>query len=34
MLFSRKLIPFTFEGISKHATGKIRIRTITFPVKE
>jgi hypothetical protein len=34
MLFSRKLIPITFERISEHPTGKIRIGTITFPIKE
>jgi hypothetical protein len=33
-LFGGKLIPSTFERISKHSTGEFRARAITFPIKE
>ena len=34
MLLCRKLIAVTFERISEYATGKIRVRAITLPIKE
>jgi hypothetical protein len=34
MLFCGKLIVFTLERISKYPAGEIRVRAITFPIKE
>jgi hypothetical protein len=33
-LFCGKLIVFTLERICEYAAGEIRVRAITFPIKE